>query len=105
MVIRQFDVFRNPRAKTGYPFLLVVQHDLLDSLSVRVVVPLAPKASFGAQTANRLNPVFTVDGSAVVMLTQLLGAVRASSLGKRVASLSAKRTEIIGALDVLFTGI
>ena len=105
MVIRQFDVFKNPRDKTRFPFLLVVQHDLLDTLSVRVVVPLAPKASFGARTAMRLNPVFTVDGTAVVMLTQMLGAVRASTLGKRVATLSAKRAEIIGALDVLFTGV
>jgi toxin CcdB len=105
VVIRQFDVFRNPREKKAFPFLLVVQHDVLESLSLRVVVPLAPKASFGAQTAKRLNPVFTVDGSAVVMLTQMLGAVQAASLGKRVTSLSAKRAEIIGALDVLFTGV
>lgn len=105
MVIRQFDVFRNPNDKKRFPFLLVVQHDLLEDLTVRVVVPLTPKASFGEKTAVRLNPVFTVEGTPVVMLTQLLGAVRASTLGKRVATLSAKRTEIIGALDLLFTGI
>ena len=105
MVIRQFDVFRNPRNKAQFPFLLVVQHDLLESLSVRVVVPMAPKSSFAQRPAARLNPIFTIDGTAVVMVTQMLGAVRASSLGKKVGSLSTKRTEIIGALDILFTGI
>ena len=105
MVIRQFEVFKNPRDKTRFPYLLVVQHDLLDALSVRVVVPLTPQRTFAERPVTRLNPVLTVEGSPMVMLTQLLGSVRASTLGKRVASLGARRTEIIGALDVLFTGI
>ena len=105
MVICQFDVFRNPRDRTRFPFLLVVQHDVLESLPVRVVVPLTPQRSFGEKPLMRLNPVFQVDGTAVVMLTQMIGAVSTSSLGRRVATLAAKRTEIIGALDIVFTGI
>ncbi len=102
---RQFDVFKNGKDKSRFPFLLLVQHDLLSQLSVRVVVPLTPQRSFGAQPITRLNPVFEVDGAAQVMLTQMLGAVPVSSLGRKVANLGAKRAEIIGALDVLFAGV
>jgi toxin CcdB len=104
-VTRQFDVFKNGKDKSRFPFLLLVQHDLLSQLSVRVVVPLTPQRSFGAQPITRLNPVFEVDGAAQVMLTQMLGAVPTSSLGRKVANLGAKRAEIIGALDVLFAGV
>lgn len=105
MVIKQFDVFRNPRDKTRFPLLLVVQHDLLEVSPLRVVVPLTPQRTFGERPVKRLNPVLHVDGDAMVMLTQMLGAVPTASLVKRVASLSAKRSEIIAALDVVFTGI
>ena len=105
MVIKQFDVFRNPRDKVRFPLLLVVQHDLLGVLPTCVVVPLTPQRSFGEKPARRLNPVFQVDGSAMVMLTQMLGAVSTSSLTKKVAHLGTKHSEIIGALDVVFTGI
>lgn len=105
MVIRQFDVFRNPRDKTRFPLLLVVQHDLLEVLPVRVVVPLTPQRAFGERPVKRLNPVFQVDGTPMVMLTQMLGAVASSSLRRPVANLEARRTEIIGALDIVFTGI
>lgn len=103
--MHQFDVFRNPSGKARFPFVLLVQHDVLSALPVRVVVPLTPQRSFGDRPVARLNPVFEVDGTPVVMLTQLLGAVPTSSLGRRVGSLGARRTEIIGALDIVFSGI
>jgi len=105
VVTRQFDVFKNGKDKSRYPFVLLVQHDLLSSLSVRVVVPLTPQRGFGDRPVARLNPVFEIDGVSHVMLTQLLGAVAAGSLGRRVANLSAKRAEIIGALDIVFSGV
>lgn len=105
MVISQFDVFKNAREKTAFPLLLVVQHDLLDLMPTRVVVPLTPQRSFGERPVKRLNPVFQIDGVAMVMLTQMLGAVQASSLTKKVASLSGKRSEIVAALDIVFAGV
>ncbi len=101
----QFEVFRNARNKVRFPFLLVVQHEVLAELPTRVVVPMTPLAVFGARPVSRLNPVFRVDGVAVVMLTQMLGAVPTSSLKSRVTTLATKRTEIIGALDILVSGV
>ncbi|MFZ5442023.1 MAG: CcdB family protein [Myxococcota bacterium] len=101
----QFDVFKNPRDKVRFPYLLLVQHDVLSTLPVRVVVPLTPQAAYGDRPIARLNPVFRVEGVPVVMLTQLLGAIAPGSLGRRVATLDSKRSEIIAALDIVFSGI
>ena len=105
MVTQQFDVFKNTRNTGQFPFLLLVQHDLLSALPVRVVIPLAPQSAIAHRPISRLNPVFEIGGTTTVMLTQLLGAVPTLSLGKRVTNLSGRRTEIIGALDILISGI
>jgi toxin CcdB len=86
------------------PFLLDVQADLLDDLDTRVVVPLVRAAVFGRR-ATRLHPRFVIDGQEVVMATHLLAAVKRSALGTSVAALSGQREAMIGALDVLLTGI
>jgi toxin CcdB len=105
MVTRQFDVFKNPRDKARFPFLLLVQHEILSGLPVRMVVPMTPLKVFGARPVSRLNPVFQVNRQAVVMLTQMMGAVATSSLERRVTSLATKRAEIIAAIDILFSGV
>lgn len=105
MVIRQFDVFRNPNARSSrqVPFLLVLQHDLLEGMPTRVVAPLFREAALPA--AARLNPRFRVADTDVVMVTQQLGAVPARGLTRWVANLEARRSEIIGAVDVLVAGV
>lgn len=50
-------------------------------------------------------PQFTIEGVAVAMSTAELAGVPTRSLGKLVASLQNQRSEVIAALDLLFTGI
>ena len=100
----QFDVHRNP-GKRRYPLLLDVQDDLLTTLATRVVVPLTTSKQFGARPITRLNPVATVDGRDYVLVFQELAAIPAAALGESVASLRDRRTEMIAAIDLLFTGI
>ncbi|EIB1342868.1 CcdB family protein, partial [Salmonella enterica] len=42
---KQFDVYRNPSAKTNklWPFYLILQNDYFDDLTTRIVVPLVSK--------------------------------------------------------------
>ena len=54
----RFDIFKS-RGELGY--LLDVQSDLLSGLNTRVVVPLLPKSS-APTPAQRLNPVFSIEG-------------------------------------------
>lgn len=100
----QFDLYRNPRGGP-FPLLLDVQADLLSPLATRVVVPLAKLKSYGMKPITRLNPVIRIGRDDHVLVFQEMAAVPVSALGKSVGSLAARRTELVGALDLLFTGI
>ena len=96
----RFSVYRNPGAE-GY--LLDVQANILDHLNTRVVVPLLPLSS-APKPASTLNPVFTVAGESVVMVTQFMAAVPTSLLKLPESSLESFRNEITAAMDLLFQG-
>lgn len=106
MVIRRFDVAQNPnpRSRKSIPYLVVLQSELLDAMETRVVAPLARAKGMAGRSAERLNPVFEIDGERLVMLTQLIGAAPLAAL-TRVASLEHERGRIVDALDFLFSGI
>lgn len=96
----RFHVYLNPE---GEGYLLDVQADLLNHLNTRVVVPLLPVAA-APQAAAMLNPLFQIDGVAVVMVTQFTAAVPATLLKAPILSLERQRNEITTALDFLFQG-
>jgi len=96
----KYDVYPNP---SGDGFLLDIQTDLLSGLNTRVVVPLLPK-SRAPQPANRLNPVFLIEGQEVVMVTQFLAAVPLSALKAPVGHLGDAFETITNALDLLMSG-
>ena len=96
----RFDVYRRSGVR-GY--LLDCQSDLLGNLDTRFTVPLflfedAPKP------AGRLNPVFSIDGERVVMMTQYAAAIRKSMVGSRVDTLENEQDLIMSALDMLLVG-
>jgi toxin CcdB len=103
----QFDVYRNanPATRARVPYLLDLQSDLLEPLATRIVVPLGRPDVLGGRAADRLNPVFEIEGKKVVMLTPELAGVMRKALGERIASLAEERGAIIAALDLAFTGI
>lgn len=100
----QFDVFRNPRDADGeIPYLLDVQSDLLWDLPTRVVVPLVRADLF--KPAHRLHPTFRIGDEEVAMSTPEIAGIPHTALGERVCSLDKHRAEIVGAIDLLITGI
>lgn len=103
----QFDIYRNanPATRSRIPYLLDVQSDLLDVLATRVVIPLCKPEVLKGKLAERLNPVFEVEGHRMALLTPELAGVSRKMLGERVGNLSNERGPIIAALDLLFTGI
>lgn len=103
----QFDVYRNPNPATRgrIPYLLDVQSSLLDPLATRVVVPLCKPQVLRGKAAERLNPVFEIEGRKVFMLTPELAGVPSKAVGEQVTSLASERAAIIAALDMVFTGI
>lgn len=101
----QLDVYENPNpaSREEIPYLLDVQTGLLESLASRVVVPLV-KASTMGKAAQHLNPRFTVEQTEVIMSTAELAGIPTRLLGQKVGSLADRRSEIIAALDFLFSG-
>ncbi len=103
----QFAVHRNPNpaTRTSIPLLLDVQNDLLEDLGTRVVIPLYRLAALDGQTIQRLMPSLEIDGETYVAVTPELAGVPRKLLGVKIADLSDRRYEIVGALDFLFAGI
>lgn len=80
------------------------QSELHDHFDSRFVIPLIPLKSAPTRTG-RLHPSFVVDGSEFVTATHLGTAVQRRELGPSIANLAERRLDIIGAIDVLITGV
>ncbi len=100
----QFDLYRNPRGG-AYPLVLDLQADVVGRLATRIVAPLMTLKRYGAKPITRLNPMVSIDETEYVIVFQELAAVPASALGELVTSLASRRTDLIAAIDLLFTGI
>lgn len=70
--------------------------------AVTVVVPLVTDLP---EPVPRLNLAFVIDGSTVFFSPLEMANIRTRELKGAVANLSTDRERIIGAIDVLFTGI
>lgn len=102
----RFDIYSNAHRETrdSVPYLLDLQTDFLDSLATRVVAPLL-WVEVAGPSARILMPCFEIEGRKVVMSTPELAGISKGNLGQPIGSLADHRTEIIAALDMLFTGI
>lgn len=95
----QLDLFKTQAGD----ILVDVQSDLLNHLATRLVVPLLDPA-ISPKPISRLNPGFTIDGSALILYPQLALAVPVSDLSHRVGSLAEHHFTIMSAMDMLLTG-
>ena len=98
----QFDLYKGPSSSADY--LIDLQDDMLQNLSTRVVAPLVAPDKLGPPMKT-LNPRIWIGGEPYILLLHLLAAIPATTLGSLVASAKSQRTDIIGAIDLLFTGI
>jgi toxin CcdB len=102
----QYDVLDNPilRARRAFPFVAILQSDLADTGSDRIVAPLVPSAQI-ANVVGRLMPIVKVRGVDHALIVPRLAAVPAAELRAVKDSLSTYRNEIVAALDLLFLGV
>ena len=104
MVI-QFDVFENPdpASAEAHPYFLILQADRLKDLNTRIVAPLvAPRTLPGFE---RLMPVVSVKNKNFVVDVTNVGVFPLKLIPKPVVNLESERYRIVGALDLIFTGI
>jgi len=98
----QFDLYQG--VGEGCEFLLDVQDNMLSGLSTRVVAPLAKVDTVGP-AMRTLNPHIAYGGEQYILLTHLMAAIPAASLGNPVGSAALQRQDIIASIDLLFTGV
>jgi len=106
--VGQFTLYRNSNNSSNktYPYFVEIQNDLLGGLNSRVVIPLSPYNSQDKTDAKKLCPVIKLgDEEKFILLTHQITSVPKSILKTKVASLEEYRYEILGAIDILLSGI
>lgn len=103
----QFCTYKNPNPGTRaqYPYLLDIQSDLLSGLRTTIIIPLTPSELAAPIRLTRLNPVFDLDGESYTAMTQDIAGVDRKQLGAQAHDLSKHRSEIVAAVDFVFSGI
>jgi toxin CcdB len=105
--VAQFDVHRNKGPlRDSIPFVVLVQSSLYDDYRRRVVVPLVRRDILplkAASAGTRLNPVFRLADTDVVLHPLDMVSVALDQLGERVGSLAERGQDITDALDELLT--
>jgi toxin CcdB len=103
----QFDVHRNKGPlKASIPFVVVVQSAQFDRYRRRVVVPLVRRSALPGDTptvGSRMNPVFRVQNTDVVLHPLDTVSVALNDLGAKAGSLVEHGQMITDALDELLS--
>ncbi|CAO3357050.1 plasmid maintenance protein CcdB [Azospirillum melinis] len=99
----QFDVHRNrTAARSGIPYLVIVQSQRFDASGRRVIAPLLP-ADRVESTDPSLTPKFLIEGKAVILNPIQLASVPTDQLGEKVCCLASDSDRIIAAIDLLIS--
>jgi toxin CcdB len=103
----QFDVYQNPskESRKAYPYILDIQHALIETIATRIVVPLGDANQFKDQELKKLTPKVSFEGKDLLILIPQISSMNSKSLKGPVGTLSHLREEIISALDLAITGI
>jgi toxin CcdB len=104
--VAQYDVYPNPSASAaqGIPYVVVVQSDLLDALSTRLVIPLAT-LDFAGKVPRALCPAIIVKGQKLSALAHYAAPLPARLLRRPVANVSAQASDLVAAMDAVLSGL
>ena len=103
----QFDVYLNYDKETReeHPYLVDIQHTVIDDLITRMVLPLTKQSNLSGGTLSHLTPVIEYGEEQLVLLTPQIKSVPTDSLKEPVGSLAYFRDEILDALDFSVSGV
>jgi toxin CcdB len=96
----RFDVYQLQPSGT---LVLDCQADLLSDLQTRFIIPLLP-ATNSPKAADRLNPIFDINGNEMVLFPQFAATVNMRELGNSIYSLANADAQIFAAIDMLVSG-
>jgi hypothetical protein len=102
---RQFEVYRAKGLREGGSVELVVilQNDVLDHLTTRIVAPLVPLTE--GYTIDRITPKVEIDGMPYVVAMHLTATISVRNLATVVGTLESYEHVLKGAIDMVFFGV
>lgn len=103
----QYDVYVNPTVaqRDAFPYLVVLQSDLLERYPTRLMMPLSRMPSAGVSMPRRLSLTVEVGGERLLLASHLCAPLTAKLLSSPVASLRADAGTIRDALDAVINGV
>jgi toxin CcdB len=84
--------------RAEFPYLVVLQSSLFQESRRRVVIPLTRAISRLPQ-AERLNPVFEIEGGSFALMTLAILSLPKDRLGPLVTNLTSESDAVIAAVD------
>ncbi len=103
----QFSLYKNEddSSSEAYPYFIDIQSPLLSDLNSRLVIPLSSHKILNDTDVEKLCPIIHIDEGNFVLLTHQMTSVPKSILNTEITSLESFRYEILGAIDMLISGI
>ncbi len=103
----QFDVYLNPQvaARNATPYVVDMQSTFVDLLPTRLVAPLSRLGSGRLRLPVNLCPSFAVGNETLTLRPYLAAPMDARLLGKPVASLKHRGSELIASFDAVLSGM
>lgn len=102
----QFDISKNNRrsGKDEIPYLMDIQSDSVSILGTRIVVPLRKATNFIDKTISKIHIPVKIENKEYVAFISEMAAIPTGMIGSTITNEAIRRTEIIAAIDLLFTG-
>jgi len=103
----QFDIHENPNApqRAVFPYVVEVQHDFLDQLPTRLVMPLQRARISTDAFPRRLTETIRVQGESLYPAAHLMAPLPSKILRKAVASAIDQQHLLRDAVDALQSGV
>lgn len=103
----QFDYYANPNSVScdWAPYIVDLQHEMLSALSTRIMAPLVASNPTAAPAVQRLNPTVVIDDRAYFLSAAEMASVPVKELAGCAGNLSEYRSELLAAVDLLFTAV
>lgn len=103
----QFDYYANPnrQSREWAPYIVDLQHEMLNSLGTRIMAPLVVAKPTGEPTMQRLNPMISIEDQDYFLSTAEMASVPVKELSSCRGNLSRHRGELLAAVDLLFTAV
>jgi len=102
----QFDISKNnsKTSKNDVPYIMEIQSESVSILDTRIVVPLRKAENNLDKMISKIHVSIEVGNKKYIAFISEMAAIPSGIMSSAISNGGLKRTEIIAAIDLLFTG-